>query len=203
MDAQTATTTTTTTPANEAPTNGYTIAEQDAIIGEVAGLLANSNKAGDAAAKSKTQSAEMQSRAKQQIFPLFDTFGLDKDAKISEWKKNPDFFHTYNDLGKALSKRLKDKVTESKQGNPVFSGRVKKQLSRLTTAYRTGNIDGTQSDADLAAKEAAKERSAANKIKAKLFDEIFEVYGQEDHDEDALEVVMDRALAQFPNFVAS
>ena len=147
--------------------------------------------------KAKGQADTLRKQAAEALFPIYDRIGLDPDwgkEFTKRAKDNEQFVALNQRIGEKLSKKVRDKVEQTKDGKPIFSQRVKKQLSRLNTSYREGG-DGGQTDADKRARDAAKQRSKTNTAKAEMMDHL--MIAHKDGDTDKVEGLLKSAVSQW------
>lgn len=111
------------------------------------------------------------------IHEVMESYGLDRgvdNAKV--YKDNADYEALRTNWCTRMSERRSEKINLTKDGAPIFGDAVKKQWSRMVTAYREHNEDGTQSAADQAAKAAKADKIRTDGLKAVLLDAVSDSY---------------------------
>lgn len=178
--------------------NDYSLEDQDKIAQEIGEMLGDASRLEDGISRSKEAGTAKKLAAYEKAHDLFDFFGLDKEAKSArEYDQIPEYAYFKDAVGNAISGKLKDKVLNNdKTGRPKFSDRVNKQISRMVLAWRKGT-EGTQSEADVAGKARLAEKKKLAMQMAQLFKQVIAAHAGEDVD--ATKVLLDRAVAAFPD----
>ena len=172
-------------------TNEYTDAEISEVVASAISALAETMGTEDKISVAKAKADETKAQAYESVHNLFESFGLDREAKATDYRQNGAYAEVARDICTGLSKKLKDPVAASKRGDPMFSMRVKKAWSRLVVAYREARED-TQSEADKAAKATMAKTNKTNKIKASLFDVLVGALRDPETTAETIEVIHGR-----------
>jgi hypothetical protein len=175
--------------------NEYTDAELSDVIDSVSAAIASSMLNGEKADNAKKAAEETKMGAYASAHNVFESFGLDRDAKATEYRQNGPYCEFQRDCCIAISKKLKDPVTSTKRGDNQYSPRVKKAWSRLVVAYRENNEDTTQSESDVRNKITAAFNAKINKEKAAVFDTLVQALRDENTTSEELDVLHGRCVA--------
>jgi hypothetical protein len=172
----------------------YSNEEYEDVVKSVASSLAEVMVLEDKTSRAKASADETKANAYGQAHALFESFALDREAKATEYKKNGLYNETQRDICDLLSKKVKDPVKTSKRGDSIYTDRIKKAWSRIVTAYRQSN-EGTQSEADVKAKQTMALKNKQNARKAAVFDVLVEALNDPDASNEAIQAIHDRCLA--------
>lgn len=157
--------------------NSFTYDQLEAIVQETTENAAAASKMDGKGREHLEKAKSLLKTVYSRVHEVLETFGLSREVENAKaYKDNADYETFRVQWCTALTKARRESTKVSKTGDVLFNDAVKKQWSRMITAYRENNADGTQSAADIEAKAAKSQRNKTNEMKAMIFDALVDSY---------------------------